>query len=350
MRIIIDILHPAHVHFFRNFIKKMRQRGHEILITARKKDVALDLLKEYNLNCIPLSELKKGKINLLKEFFSRTYKLYKITKQFKPDVLVGVMGPSISVVGKLLGIPCVIFYNNENAGKTNFFAYPLATAVCTSSSYNKKVNGRHVTYQGYHEFAYLHPDYYVPKKKVLENLGIDKEKYVLVRFVSWQASHDVGEKGLNNKLAIVRELERYAKVYVTSEAGIPKLLEKNILKIKHKKDIFDVEAGAALIFGEGATMASEAAMLGVPAVYVNSLQLGYLKELERDYKMVYNFKKEGPGLRKAIELLNTKNIKNIFNGRRQEMLRDKIDVTRWMIQFIENLRLKEKQTYVNIPK
>ena len=35
MRVLIDILHPAHVHFFRNFHNEMEARGHELYITAR---------------------------------------------------------------------------------------------------------------------------------------------------------------------------------------------------------------------------------------------------------------------------------------------------------------------------
>jgi len=38
MRILIDILHPAHVHFFRNFYEVMTDRGHELCIKARDKE------------------------------------------------------------------------------------------------------------------------------------------------------------------------------------------------------------------------------------------------------------------------------------------------------------------------
>ncbi len=40
MRILVDIGHPAHVHFFKNFIWEMEKRGHEFIVTARDKDVA----------------------------------------------------------------------------------------------------------------------------------------------------------------------------------------------------------------------------------------------------------------------------------------------------------------------
>ena len=47
MRIVVDIGHPAHVHFFKNFIYESEKSGHEILITAADKDIALELLNEF---------------------------------------------------------------------------------------------------------------------------------------------------------------------------------------------------------------------------------------------------------------------------------------------------------------
>ena len=93
---------------------------------------------------------------------------------------------------------------------------------------------------------------------------------------------------------------------------------------------------AALIFGEGATMASEAAMLGVPAVYVNSLQLGYLQEQERDYQLVYNFTNQEQGLQKAKELLQQKNLQKLHQQRVEKLRQEKIDVTQWMVEYVEN--------------
>ncbi len=336
MKLLIDILHPAHVHFFRNFITEMKNRGHTLLVTARKKDVATDLLEEYGIEHTIISAMGKGKIGLGKELLSRNWRMYKLCRKFKPDLLTGVMGPSIATMGALLRIPRIVFYNNENAHATNWFVYPLANAVCTSSSYAKKINGNHITYQGYHEFAYLHPTYFTPEKTKVMESGINPDKpYILVRFVSWQASHDVGQGGLTDKIAVIRQLQRYGKVYITSESSVPPELQRHVLKLKQKKDLFHAIAYASLVFGEGATIASEAAMLGTPAVYVNSLQLGYLQEQERDYGLVHNFTTQEPALQKAIEILKTKNAKQEYHKRREKLLSEKIDVTQWMVEFVE---------------
>jgi len=52
MNIVVDINHPADVHLFKNFISKMKEKGHKILITATKKDVSIKLLDNYDFDYI----------------------------------------------------------------------------------------------------------------------------------------------------------------------------------------------------------------------------------------------------------------------------------------------------------
>lgn len=43
----------------------------------------------------------------------------------------------------------------------------------------------------YKELFYLHPSVFTPDKQVLRDCGFNPdEKYILVRFVAWNASHD----------------------------------------------------------------------------------------------------------------------------------------------------------------
>ena len=47
MKIVVDINHPSHIHYYRNFINGMTERGHKILITASEKDITYNLLNSY---------------------------------------------------------------------------------------------------------------------------------------------------------------------------------------------------------------------------------------------------------------------------------------------------------------
>jgi predicted glycosyltransferase len=46
MRILIDIGHPAHVHFFKNFYWEMKKRGHDTIVFATQKDITIDLVND----------------------------------------------------------------------------------------------------------------------------------------------------------------------------------------------------------------------------------------------------------------------------------------------------------------
>src|SRR5689334_17420034 len=137
MRLLIDILHPTHVHIFRNLIAEMCQRGHTLHVTMREKDVSKELLEQYGLDYEVLSRQRRG-LGLGLEFVERGARLWRSIARFRPDYLLGCMGPSIASVGRLRRLlrgdraRIVVFYDTEMAALTNSFVYPLADYVCTA--------------------------------------------------------------------------------------------------------------------------------------------------------------------------------------------------------------------------
>jgi predicted glycosyltransferase len=182
----------------------------------------------------------------------------------------------------------------------------------------------------------LHPDYFVPNKDVLSDLKVNPgDKYIILRFVSWQAYHDVGHKGisLENKIKAVREFEEYGKVFITSEGNLPKDLEQYQVKIE-PHNMHDAIYFASLLMGESATMASEAAMLGTPSIYLDDDGRGYTDELEKKYGLVFNFTESSEdqlkAINKGIEILNQD--KNIYSKRREVLLSEKDSLTDFMLK------------------
>lgn len=338
MKIVIDIGHPGHVHFFNNFIKKIEKKHHKIIVTARDKECALNLLNYYKIKYVNRGAgssalIGKG-INLIKtDLF-----LYRLSRKFKPDVLIGVNNPYIAHVAWLLRKPSYIFNDTEHARLSNIISYPFATKIITPSCYKENIEKKQIRYHGYHELAYLHPNYFKPDLHVLKKLGLKKgETFIILRFIAWEASHDIGHKGitLENKINAVKEFTKYAKVFISSETKLPHVLEKFRIKIPPER-IHDALAFATLFIGEGATMASECAVLGTPAIYVNSLEVGYCTEEEDKYGLVFGYRNSKGVLEKALALLNTPNLKQEWQKRRRKMLSEKIDVTAFMVWLIEN--------------
>jgi predicted glycosyltransferase len=95
-------------------------------------------------------------------------------------------------------------------------------------------------------------------------------------------------------------------------------------------------AHADLLVTEGATMASECAMLGTPAIYVNSLDAGTLREQEDKYQLIHGFRSSTGVLDKVLEIITSHGIKEVYQLRRGKMLSEKIDITAFMVWFVEN--------------
>jgi predicted glycosyltransferase len=339
MRILIDILHPAHVHFFRNFYNEMGARGHELCITARDKDRSVELLRAFELPYEQISQQKSG-AGLAVEMAQRTPRLMKIMRSFRPDAMTGIMGPSIAVAGalRLPRVPAVVFYDTEFAVQTNRIVYPLAYSVCTPDCYQGTVPGRHPTYAGYHELAYLHPNRFQPDPAVLAEFGLSPEEpYSIVRFVSWQAVHDRRETGLTvkQKRHLVEALQRRGRVLISSEGALaPDLAD---LEVRGRvNQIHHLIAHARLVVGESATMSSEAAVLGVPAVFIATTGRGYTDDEERRYGLVRHFTEDqyDMALSAIEEILATP--PEQWQEARQRLLDEKIDVTAWMIDYFES--------------
>jgi predicted glycosyltransferase len=338
MRILIDILHPAHVHFFRHFHAEMTDRGHELCITARDKDRSIELLDAFALPYRQISTQKRGG-GLLVEMGQRTVRLLGVARRFRPDVMTGIMGPSIALAGTLTRVPAVVFYDTEFAVQTNRFVYPLAFSVCTPDCYQAPVRGRHVQYAGYHELAYLHPRRFLPDPARLADFGVTAdEPYSIVRFVSWQAVHDRRERGLtaDQKRQITEVLQRRGRVLISSEAPLPGDLAGLAVR-GPVEEIHHLLAHARLVVGESATMASEAAVLGVPAVFIATTSRGYIDDEERRYGLVRHFTEENyDGAVTTIEDLLMQPRADLASAHGR-LIQEKVDVTAWMVDYFEKL-------------
>lgn len=337
MRILVDITHPAHVHFFRNAIAVWQQNGHQVAVTARQKDITLNLLNEFRIPFAVLSSIGNHKLSLFKELAVRDFNLYRFCRKFRPDVLTAIGGVFAAHVGFAIRKPVVVWDDTEHAGISHKMTFPFATSIQTPSCYLKKLGDKQVFYAGCHELAYLHPNRFSPDREVVRSLGIDPdEKYAVVRLVSWQAHHDVGQSGFDKSSItdFIETISKKVKPYITSEIKLPDALEKYKLKIPFNK-IHHVLAFADLCITEGATMASEAALLAVPAIYINTLSAGTILEFEK-YGLLHHITDTKRALEKSIEILSNRESKDLYRVLNKKYLADKIDVTQYIIATVEN--------------
>jgi uncharacterized protein len=343
MRIFIDIGHPAHVHYFRNFIILMQKKGHKFFVSARDKEVSLFLLDYYK---IPYYDRGKGSSYIFGKvlyLIKADILLLKKAIQFNPDLFLSFASPYAAHVAKILRKPHIAFTDTENAKLGILSFAPVTECIITPESFKKDFGAKQIRFNGFMELCYLHPNRFIPDEGVLKELGIkENESFILFRFVSWGANHDIGQSGIFHdlKIKMVIELSKQMKVFISAEGPIPDEIKKFKIHISPEK-IHDVLSFAFMYLGEGATMASECAMLGTPAIYVNSLSAGTLEEQER-LGLIYSFRNSEGVIEKVLELLNDPNLTTEHQLRRNKMLEETIDVTAFMVWFIENYPFSEK--------
>ena len=341
MKVLVEILHPAHVHVFKHAIRHWLERGDQVLVLSREKECANALLEAEQIEFKSISKLASSKAGLILEMLQRDVTMLGHALKFRPDVLVGIMGVTIVQVGRAIHKPAIVFYDTENAGITNKFVYPMAHSVCTPDCYEGDVKGTHVTYPSYHELAYLHPNRFTADPEILKQAGLEPgQPYFILRLVSWQASHDIGEEGLGDDLIdrLIALLEPKGRVLITSEAPLSEKLEPYRFVLA-PETMHHFIAQAEMLIGESATMASEAAVLGVPAIYISDTGRGYTNEQDKKYGIVKNFVRSEAedALAHVGEILEDPNFKAEHKTRYQKMMDDKTDATDWMISYIDSV-------------
>ena len=341
MRILIDIGHPAHVHIFKNFAHEMEKRGHELLFTCRDKEFEIALLKHDNLRYVSFGKKYKLIVGKIWGMFKFDYLEWKTCLKFKPDILLSHGSICAAHVSFLMRRPHISFEDTYNMEQVRLYE-PFTELILTGNYEHRTISKKEFPMAGYNELAYLHPNRFTPDRSVLEKLNVKEEdKYVVIRFIAFNGSHDIDITGLSfdNKMKAIKEFSKYAKVFISSEKELPPQLVKYKLPTDHNL-IHHVMAFSSLVFGESGTMAEEAAMLGIPAIQVVSEETYYTRHLQNEYGLMRVFtesqEKQIKAIEYGVELLKDNEVHKEWQDKRNKMLHEKIDVTAFLIWLVEN--------------
>lgn len=336
MRIIIDIGHPAHVHLFRFFTAGMIAKGHTVLFTYRKKEYEEYLLEKLGLTAVSLGKHYSSSAGKFFSLISSVIKMYFVARKFRPDLFLSHGSLIAAQTSWLYRRPHIALEDTGNREQVRFYL-PFTSVVLTSETFQNTYGHKQIRYNSFHELAYLHPNYFIVDQRFKKHLGLaEDEKLIIVRFISWSASHEKGIRGLSGieKTDLVTTLSKYGKVFISSESDVPDNLKSYLYPLA-PETIHQAMANADLFVGEGATMASESCMLGTPAIYINSQLAGTINAQVR-YGLVFQFLNYSGVIEKASEILLDPDSKIKFHRKRDRLLTEAIDLTRLLIWFIES--------------
>lgn len=326
MKVLIDIVDTGHVQFFCPIIKQLIAEGHQIMVTARDKDITLYLLEKFEIPYESISRMERGLTGLALELVRRDFRLFKIVRQFKPDVILAQTGVSAGIVGFLSGIPTVVLEEAEHAKLQRMVSLPFVSRIMTGTGYLHDHGRKQRHFRGIWVQSYLKPGLFTPRKEPLLEAGVDPEKpYIVLRTVAWEAAHDVHHEGVDEQTLIetVERLKPYGRVLISAEKELPDSLKEHANPVCPEQ-IHHLLAFAKLYIGEGGTMAAESAVMGVPAIFCNPLKCGYLLALEKEYDLLYNVPSLRGGVQIAERLLKMEDLKDHWT-RKSERLWDETD-------------------------
>ncbi len=342
MNILIDIGHPAHVHLLRHIYADLIEHNHKVFVTVKDVISSKGLLDKYNIPYISIGNKKDSLIGKALLQFVYNFRIWLLTVQEKIDIGIG-SSITLAHVSRFTKMRSIILDDDDDEVEPLFVKYghPYADIICSPKGVIRK-SKKTLYYDGYHELAYLYPNRFTPDKNILQEIGVDlKEPYFVVRFNAFKAHHDTGSDGLSfeNKQQLIEILKARGKVFITTERELEKEFKPYQLILSSEK-VHSLIYYATMFLGDSQTMTTESALLGTPALKCNAFagKLSVPNELERKYKLCYSFQPDDfdKFLSKIIELLETPKLEEIWQQRRKTMLADKIDVTSFIVWFIEN--------------
>lgn len=342
MNIAFEINHPAQAHLFKNTIARLKANHHSVFVYTKASTIIESILDEASIQYTILGA--KGS-NLFEKAFKQLYfagLIFSAHRNRHFDLGVGV-SVSMSFLSKVSGMDSIIF-DDDDTKATPLFAFlshkNASVLFRPNALIHEGQSDNRVYYKSYHEAAYLHPQYFTPDASILQAQNIKYgETFFIIRLVALNAHHDRGIRGIQKKflLRIIDLLKPYGRVLITHENDTTLQLGVERILIPAEK-IHHLMAYARLIISDGQTMCSEAACLGVPSIRINDFvgRISYLEEQEKKWNLTFGFKPDqfNEALSRIKEVLHQPI--SLYKNRSQTMWKDMINLTDFLVWFIEN--------------
>lgn len=329
-----------HVNLFRNFVKEMEDEGHDVMAFSLKDELTESLLEAFEIkNKYYGTHSQKFSYRAIAPFYNRISLLRNLSK-FDPDLILSVNTSPLSPFTSLFDAPSVVFLDEQPSRRDAPLIFNYSTKIVTPDCYHADVpEDKHLTHPSYHSLAYLHSDRFTPDDEVLEKLDVSKEEYTVVSFrKNTYLDMDVKEELLKRRemIDLVRFVEKHSCVFIDDRGYVPEPLEKYIPSISPRQYL-DLLANAQLVIGDEPITSSEAGVLGVPWIYISGSTTYSLDDQEIRYEIgsqVYDLEEA----EELAEAILSGEVEPDFEASRKRILKDKADLTKWMLTLVEVLK------------
>jgi uncharacterized protein len=281
---------PAHVLVLRPIIDRLRERGHEVVVTSRDYTQTQELLELHGMEHIPIG--KHGgasRISKLMRLIQRTGRMRRFGRKQSFDLAIAHGSNDLAIASRMLGIPEANMHDYEFAVAQHQVGCRLATRVIFPDSVPPERLRRFgvgpdklFQYPGFKEEYYL-ADFEVDTG-ALDQVGVDRERVVVIvrpppdvslyhRKSNPLFPQVLSRVGTDNRVhAVVLPRTPQQRDYVRTLA-LPSLIVPD-----HAVEAQSLVALADLVVSAGGTMNREAVALGTPVYTTYGGRLGGVDE------------------------------------------------------------------------
>jgi predicted glycosyltransferase len=290
VKVWIDITNSPHVLFFAPIVRRLREQGHEVTVTAREYAQTQQLLEDHGM-AATVSGRHRGRSVTAKAvgLLERSVQLIGFGRRAGFDVAAGHNSNDLSVAARVLRIPQLTMFDYEfarvshhvNLRLVDEIIVPEAIPVDRLVPYGIRPE-RIVRYPGLKEEYYLHD--FEPDATILQQLGVNPQSIVVVLRPAPEVTlyHRVQNPLVDELVQTLAAREDVTLVIVprTAEqreryAADPR---PNVFVPQRAVDGLSLIAAADMVIGAGGTMNREAVALGTPAYTLFAGRLGAVDE------------------------------------------------------------------------
>jgi len=264
-KLLFDVLTPKQARIAAVLHVEGRRRGIEVVVTCREYMHVEDMLKMYNVPHLCVGKYGKTAYEKLVFGLERQLGLVEVAKGV--GGMLSFPSPDAARVVFGLGKPLVVLNDTPHAVHVNRLVLPLSDVLIAPSAIPTEEWARYcprrvVTFDGVFEYTWI--SRFKPSASTVESLGLTPGQYVVFRP---EESHAAYYRW--NSASLRRRLMKLAAEMGYQVVNVPRYddqVEEGVVNLTRAVDHLDLAYFAAAVVSGGATMATEAALLGVPAL------------------------------------------------------------------------------------
>lgn len=311
MRVWIDLANSPHVATFEPVVHRLREHGHEMLLTARDHAQTVDLARSaFGEIRVVGGESPAGRIRKARSILARARALQGVVNLNRPDVALSHGSYAQLLAARAAHVPSVTMMDYEHQ-PANHLSFRLARRVIVPRVFPETSlrrfgarRDRVIRYEGFKEELYLGRLDDPPPP--IEGLGLDAERVIVVLRPAPEGAlyHPAGNEHFE------RILDRAAASDDVQAIVLPRgrdqrsryVARRGVIVPDHAVDGRTLLRHADVMIGAGGTMNRESALLGIPtftifagrlaAVDAELIRLGLLHDL-RNAKHEIRLAKKG---------------------------------------------------------